>query len=266
MITATLQTLTRMWHDRHILLAIIREELRRRYAGSLFGELWVVLQPALLLGIYLFVYMVVFKMRFPGYSHLDYVIFVFTGLVPYLGLWDSISTGALCVKQNLHLVRNVIVPIEFLPVQTVAASMASQMVSTLILILLLVINGNLSWWLPLLPLVMLLQFMFMVGLIWFLSSLAVIFSDLVYFVNLFMLLLLFVSPIGFKPEMVPSSLQVVLYMNPVNYLISMYREIMIAGHHPRLLTVCVYLAMCLATFVAGCGLFAKLKGTLLDYE
>jgi len=69
---------------RRLLVSITRVELAKRYAGSALGMAWVVLQPALLLSVYLFVYMVVLGMRFEGFSRLDYVLYVFCGLVPYL--------------------------------------------------------------------------------------------------------------------------------------------------------------------------------------
>jgi lipopolysaccharide transport system permease protein len=53
---------------RRMLAAITRIELAKRHAGSVLGFSWVVLQPALLLSVYVFVYMVVLRMRFEGFS------------------------------------------------------------------------------------------------------------------------------------------------------------------------------------------------------
>src|SRR5438094_9029175 len=90
-----------MMRDRRLLAAITRVELAKRHAGSLLGIAWVVLQPALLLSVYLFVYMVVLRMRFEGFSRFDYVLYVFCGLVPYLGFMEALTTGALSFKQNI---------------------------------------------------------------------------------------------------------------------------------------------------------------------
>ena len=105
---------------RQLLAAITRVELAKRYAGSVLGMAWLVLQPALLLAVYLFVYMVVFKVRFPGFSKFDYVLFVFCGLVPLSRLHGGDRRrGALSIKENIHLVKNVMLPIELIPVRTV---------------------------------------------------------------------------------------------------------------------------------------------------
>src|SRR6185295_8106709 len=108
-----------IYRYRRMLAAITKIELAKRHAGSVLGTAWVVLQPALLLSVYIFVYMVVLRMRFEGFSRFDYVLFVFCGLVPYLGFMEALTTGALSIKQNIHLVKNVMLPIELIPVRSV---------------------------------------------------------------------------------------------------------------------------------------------------
>jgi lipopolysaccharide transport system permease protein len=114
---------------RRLLASITRVELAKRHAGSLLGIAWVVLQPMLLLSVYLFVYMVVFPNRMENFRNFNFVIYVFCGLVPYLGFMEALTTGGLSIKQNIHLVKNVLLPIELVPVRAVLVGMASQFVS-----------------------------------------------------------------------------------------------------------------------------------------
>lgn len=255
-----------LFRYRKVLWATTKVEFAKRYAGSLFGKLWIILNPALLLSIYLFVYLVIFKMKFPGYSQLDYVAFVFCGLVPYIGFMESVTTGCVSIKQNIHLVKNVMVPIELIPARVVMVCMVSQIVSMIILLILSGLNGSISWHLAWLPLVFALQVFFLVGLVWILSCLAVAIPDVSYFVNLFILLLLFISPIGFKPEMVPAGFTFMIYLNPIYYMIEMYRDSMLYGKWPDVLTLLVYLTMCLGTFALGSMFFRKFKNIVVDYE
>lgn len=251
---------------RRILRSITEVELAKRYSGSTFGKVWIVLHPALLLSIYLFVYMVIFKMRFPGYSQLDYVLYVFCGLIPFIGISESLSTGCAAIKQNMHLVRNLLLPIELLPVRAVAVSMVNQLVSMAILLVLAALGGRLSLHLSWLPIVVALQVLFLIGLVWILSALSVALPDVGYFVNLSLLLLMFVSPIGFKPDMVPTALQFMIWLNPVYYLTEMYRASMIYGEWPSATVVTVYFAMCLGTFALGSAFFRKFKQVIVDFE
>ena len=251
---------------RKILVAITRVELAKRYAGSVFGMFWVILNPALLLFIYLFIYLVVFRVRFPGLSSFEYVLFVFAGLVPYLGFMEATTTGTLAIKQNIHLVKNVMLPIELIPVRVVLVSMVSQFVSMGVLLMLITFNGYLSLHIFWLPLVVILQIMMLIGLVWVLSSVAMVLPDVGYFLNLAVLFLMFVSPIGYKPEMVPDGLEFMIYLNPISYMVQMYRDSMLYGQWPNPFVAFVYVVMCVGCFVLGGTFFRKFKDVLVDYE
>jgi lipopolysaccharide transport system permease protein len=251
---------------RKMLAAITRVELAKRHAGSVLGMTWVVLQPALLLSVYIFVYMVVLRMRFEGFSRFDYVLYVFCGLVPYLGFMEALTTGAMSIKQNIHLVKNVMLPIELIPVRSVIVGMASQFVSIGFVLLLAAADRSLSWHVALLPLVVVLQVMWLAGLTWVLSSITVALPDITYFVNLFVFLLMFLSPIGYKPEMVPPGFGWIIYLNPIFYMTEMYRGTMLSGVSPAIFVAVAYVVMCVATFALGSAFFERFRGVLTDYE
>jgi len=252
--------------NHRILAAITRVELSKKYSGSVFGIVWIFLQPLMLLSIYLFVYMVIFKMRFPGYSQLDYVVYIFCGLVPYIGVMEAVNSGCSSIKANIHLVKNVILPIELVPTRYVTVSMVAEMVSLVIVLMLVIINGSLGINIMLLPFVIILQFMFIIGIVWILASLAVIFPDVSYFVNLFTLLLLFISPIGFKPEMVPAGLDFMIYLNPVYYMTEMFRGVMLDVNLLNWKVTFIYIMICTLSFSLGAAFFHRFKSILVDYE
>jgi lipopolysaccharide transport system permease protein len=255
-----------IYRYRRMLAAITRVELAKRHAGSVLGFSWVVLQPALLLSVYLFVYMVVLRMRFEGFSRFDYVLYVFCGLVPYLGFMEALTTGGLSIKQNIHLVKNVMLPIELIPVRSVLVGMASEFVSIGLVLLLAAAAGSLSWRIAALPIVVVLQVMWLAGLTWILSSVTVALPDITYFVNLFVFLLMFLSPIGYKPEMVPHGFAWVIYLNPIYYMTELYRGSMLADGSLRMSVAAAYVVMCVVTFALGSAFFERFRGVLTDYE
>ncbi len=255
-----------IYGSRRLLVSITRVELAKRHAGSVLGMAWVVLQPGLLLSVYLFVYMVVFPTRLQNFSELDFVLYVFCGLVPYLGFMEALTTGALSIRQNIHLVKNVMLPIELVPVRAVLVGMASQFVSIAFVLVLVTGSGALSWHVLWLPIVVFLQMMWLVGLTWILASLTVALPDLTYFVNLFVFLLMFLSPIGYRPEAVPQKFRWVIQLNPVYYMTEVYRASMLYGRLPAWSVATVYVMMCVATFALGSAFFERFKGVLADYE
>lgn len=249
-----------------LLIAITRVELSKKYAGSVLGAAWLVLQPALLLSVYLFVYLVVFKIKFPGFSRLDYVLYVFCGLVPYMGTIDAITLGSVSIKQNIHLVKNVMLPIELVPVRAVLVASATQAVGLAVVILLSALNGSLTLHVLWLPIVWALQILMLFGVVWILSSIAVGLPDISYFINLFLFLLMWVSPIGFTVDMVPANLAAVLYLNPVYYLLDVYRDSLLLGRFPSPHVALVYVGLSLLFFAVGSAFFRAFRSVLLDYE
>ena len=254
------------WRHRRVLAAVTAVELAKRHAGSALGRLWLLLHPLLLLSIYLFVYAVVFRMQLPGYTGANYAIFVFCGLVPFIGLSEALSAGTPCLKQNMHLIKNVMLPIELVPLRSVLSSLATQMVGLAILLALLAPAGHASWKLVLLPLVIMLEVLMLIGIVLVLACVAVALTDVGYFVNLLVMLLMFVSPIGFTRDMVPAPFGILVDANPVTYLVEAYRGVLLAGYPLDLGALAVYAAMSLATFTAGAAFFARFKGALVDYE
>ena len=91
---------------RAVLLAVAKIELGKRYAGSFLGLLWYPIYWAALLGMYCFVYIVIFKQRIPEFGNFGYILFIFSGLVPYFGVSDAIGNGAGSVRSNMAVVRS----------------------------------------------------------------------------------------------------------------------------------------------------------------
>lgn len=266
MTSASAKSLSLIIENGQLLASITRVELQKKYAGSLLGLGWVFLQPALLLCVYLFIYLIVFDVRFPGFSTFDYVLYVFCGLVPYLGFMEALTTGGLSIRQNIHLVKNVMLPIDLIPVRTVIVGMTSQFVSLGLVILMLAGSGDLTMHILWLPIVIVLQLLLLIGLTWILACVTVAVPDVTYFVNLFVFLLMFLSPIGFRVEMVPPNFTWVVHLNPVYYMIEIYRDSMLNGTWPEPLQAAVYIGGALLSFAVGATFFRAFKGVLVDYE
>lgn len=264
--SATATMLAIIFNYRKVLVAITRVEFQKRYSGAVLGGFWVVLYPILLLSIYLFIYMAVFKMRLPGQSQMDYVIYVFAGLIPYIGFMESVNSGCHAIRQNIHLVKNVMLPIELIPVRYVTVSITSQVISMVILLGMVFLNGSAGWSLLLIPIVLLLQVLFLVGLVWIFSALNVAMPDTSHFVGLLTLMLIFITPIGFTPEMVPAPFGFVVTANPMYYIIELFRSAIIYNDIPDPKVAVIAVAICIGTFMAGAAFFCKFKSVLVDYE
>lgn len=255
-----------IWRYRQILRATTEVELKKKFAGSALGSVWLILHPLTFLMIYLFLFLVVFKVRFPDMSSLGYVAYVFTGLVPYLALMEATTAGAVAIRQNMHLVRNVIVPIELVPVRTVLMALAAELVGLGVIVALLLIDGSLSWHIAWLPVVILLQLAFVLGIVLALAALGVLLPDLGYAINLVMIFLMFVTPIGFRPETLPAAAQPLIWLNPVYYMLETFRSSLMAGYGPHWTDIGIFAAIAILSLIGGASFFHRFKGIIVDYE
>jgi lipopolysaccharide transport system permease protein len=252
--------------SRRILWALTLVECRRKYAGSILGMLWYPLYSGLLLGSYCFVYLVVLRVRYREFSTYEFVLFVFAGLIPYLGFSEAVSTGLGSVKANLALLRNSVFPIEFVPVKHVLAAVVGLLISLSLLVLMILPTAYRGWHFLYLPVPLLSLLLFCVGIVWVLSAVAVIVPDIAQVVNVTLLLLMFISPIAYSLDLVPSGARLLLYLNPLTYLIESFRFALIGLRTTALWYDAAFLAAA-AVFAGTAGVFFKRMSPIFsDYE
>ena len=250
---------------RELTLAMAERELSDRYAGQALGMLWVIGHPLFLTGLYIFVFSIVFKTRVGGTFEmpLDYTTYVLSGLVAWLAFSEAMSKSCVAITSNASLVKQVVFPLEILPVKTVLASLVTMLVSLVVLVVyVLITHGTLPLTYALLPLVVIMQLLLMVGVAYILSSIGSYFRDVKDFVQIFATSGVFLLPITYLPGWVPPVFKPILYLNPLSYLIWCYQDILYFGRfeHPWAWVVTGTLSV--IVFIFGYRVFKKLKPML----
>ena len=259
-------TLRTAHQARRILASVVWLEFQKKYAGSVLGMLWHPLYAALLLATYSFVYLVVFRARFSEFGRFEYVLFIFSGMVPYLGFSDAVASATPSVKANLALLRNSVFPLELVPIRQLIVSMGGLLISLGILLVLLIGSGHVGLHLLYLPVPLALLFVSLAGLVWFTSATAVLVPDVTYVVNLLLLLFLFISPIGYPLSMVPGAARIWVLLNPLTYLVESFRFALMGLRETPLWTDAVFAGFALLLAVGGAGFFRRLMPVFTDYE
>jgi lipopolysaccharide transport system permease protein len=249
-----------------ILWALTVIESRRKYAGSILGMLWYPVYSGLLLASYCFVYLVIFRVRFQEFGTYGFVLFVFSGLIPYLGFSEAVATSTPSVRQSISILKNAVFPVEFVPVRFVCASLFGLLSSLTILVLMILPTHFRGWHFLYLPFALSELFVFCLAVAWILSAIAVIVPDIVQLVNIALMLLMFVSPVGYSTEMVPMPGRVLVYLNPLTYLIEAFRFSLLGIRHTPMWVDSLFLASCLAAASLAGAFFIRLSPIFADYE
>ncbi|MBI2264225.1 MAG: ABC transporter permease, partial [Armatimonadetes bacterium] len=109
---------------RQLTMEMARREITDKYLGQVFGLLWILGHPLVLMSVYIFVFSFVFKMRLGGTPDMpfNYTIYLLSGLIPWLAFQEVLSKSSTVILANANLVKQVVFPIEILPVRGVMSS------------------------------------------------------------------------------------------------------------------------------------------------
>jgi lipopolysaccharide transport system permease protein len=242
-----------------------RADIRARYAGSLLGASWIFVAPLLLLAIYGVVYLAIYGIRAPGMSSTRYMLYIFSGLVPYLLTAESLTLGANSIATNRSLLTNTVFPIDLAPVKAVLSALPISLAGSTVILIGAAAAGTLHWTAVLLPVVLGLHVLALTGLNWFISLIAVVVRDVLYILAVVMVMLLVLSPIAYTPSMVPAGWKFILAINPFAWFVLSYQRILVLGEAPSPLLWLGIAGAGIGLFLSGERFFTWAKRVAMDY-
>lgn len=255
---------TRLWSARHIFARSVWSDIRAQYAGTLFGLAWIWLGPAVLLSLYSVIYIVIFQVRVPNFTVEEYVLNVFSGLAPFLAFAQGLSVSTNVLSRYQNLLVNSSFPDELVPAKAIIVSNVILPAGMLLTMLGDVSVSTVTWTWLLVPVVMVLQILFSIGVAYFISLISLVFRDMQLLVQYIMIALLVVTPIAYTPDMIPSQLMPLLYVNPLFYFVYAYQHLILLNEIPPTSIVVAATVASLVTFSAGLVFFSRTRQALSD--
>lgn len=247
-----------LWHTTLV-------ELKTQYAGSLFGLAWVVLGPMLLLAIYTAIYAVIFRVRPATLSVEEYVLYVFSGLVPFLAFSASLTQGAMSLASNRQILLSTDFPPDLLPFRAVLIASIVLPVALVIVVIGDAVFGHASMATLLVIPIIILQTMFLSGVAWVLSLLTIVLRDIQQVLQYVTIMLLVVTPIAYTPDMIPGKMKILMYVNPLSYYTTSFQYALSYDRLPPVEFMLGGVFLAFASFYSGFWLFQKIKMSFYDY-
>jgi lipopolysaccharide transport system permease protein len=235
-----LQWLRDMWVYRELTRNLVVRDIKVRYKNSVLGVLWSLLNPLLMT----LVFTVVFTVMTPAGGDIAYFpVFVLCGLLPWNFFSASVIGSTNSIVTNANLVNKVYFPREVLPLSTVLAELVNFCLALVILFGMIFVFGiSLTPWALLLPLVIIVQIIFTIGIGFILATLNVFYRDTQQIMSVLMLAWFFVTPIFYSVSILPRNYQLAgitidvwrwaHILNPMTSLIATYRVILYDGAPP----------------------------------
>lgn len=250
------------WKNRALILRMAHKDITDRYAGSILGLFWALFYPLFLVGIYAIIFTFIFKIRINQDSApLEYSLYAIVGLIAWIVMQEGLTKSTNSITSNTSLVKQVIFPVDILPVVGILVSFLTLIIGFVfyILVVAIALPQDLSWTYLLLPAVILIHFLFSVGLGWILAALAVYFRDLKEMISIILLIGMFITPVLYLENSIPAAFSLPILLNPMTHLINMYRDVIFYGsiNHPW--SFLIFGALSLILFFAGFQFFQKIK-------
>lgn len=233
--------LTTLWQYRTLLYNLVLRDLKARYKNSALGFLWSLLNPLAMMVIFT----VISTFLFRDNNVPNYPIFLLTGLLPWNFFSVSIMGGANSIVANGYLINKVYFPREVLPIAAVIANLVNFLLALLVLFAVIIFFGmQFSPWIWLLPIVILIQTIFTVGIVLFLSTLQVYYRDTLLILDVVILAWFFLTPVFYPASVFPQAFEIagltvniqrlVYILNPMASLVNMYRDLLYWGYRTDL--------------------------------
>jgi lipopolysaccharide transport system permease protein len=253
----------RLFRYRLLIQSLVSRELKARYRGSVLGFLWSFINPLLMLLIYGVVFgYVLASSRTKNVE--PYFLFLFCGILPWTWFQASIAEGSGSLIAGGNLIKKVLFPAEILPAVTVFTNFVQFLLGLPILLAFLVYEGKLSATSLLLPLPILVQLVFTLGLALLVSALTVHFRDLQSILAHVLHLWFFATPVIYAYVETRGRLRSVLKFNPLTHVVVSYQQMLFDGRFTDwrgLLGASLAAAL---LFWAGAVLFDRLRDTLAE--
>ncbi len=247
---------------RELTWAMTKRDISDRYADQALGTLWAIGHPLALMAIYVFVFSFVLRVRLGGTHEmpLDYTVYILSGLIPWMAFQESMTKATGVITTNASLVKQVVFPLEVLPVKTVVAVLVSPAVATLVLMAyVLVTHGSLPWTYALLPGLVVFQVAAMIGVAYALSAVAVYIRDLKDVVTVFSIAGLYIMPVFYLPTWVPKLFMPIIYANPFSYMTWCYQDVLYFGRFEHPIAWFVFPVTALVSLFGGYAVFRRLR-------
>ena len=232
--------LTELWRYRELVRNLVLRDLKARYKNSVLGFVWSLLNPLLMM----LVFTVVFTVMLP--TNIErFPVFILCGILPWNWFSGSVGGAIHTIVGNATLIKKVYFPREALPLSLILSNAVNFLLALTVLFpLMLAFHTPLTPWLLFLPVLILVQAVFTLGVALILSTVNVFFRDTAVIMEVVLQAWFFLTPVVYDMKVLPEHKLIAGYdievrrlayiLNPMGSLIANYRDILYWGLPPGL--------------------------------
>ena len=238
---------------RDLVMQLVSRNIKTRYKRSVLGIGWTMLSPLLMMTVLAIVFSSLFSARIENYA-----VFLLTGLT----VWNFFSQTSAGIMTELSwggsLLSKIYVPPSAFAISAVGTGLVNLVLALVPLLLIMLATGAaITPALLFLPVSILFICMFALGLGLVLARLAIFFADVVEMYQIIIMVWFYATPIIYPIEIVSESRRALLMLNPMYFLLEMFRAPVYLGRLPDLETIGIAAVISTTTLLVGWWYFTK---------
>lgn len=251
---------------RSFILGSVKREFQLRYQSSMFGSLWLFIQPLAMILVYTLVFSQVMRVKLPNYGNsFAYSIYLCSGSLTWAFFSETLNRSQSMFLDNSNLLKKIKFPRLCIPAIIALSTTINFLIIFSIFLLFLIFSNSFPGLLILaiIPL-LLIQLIFSIGLGLVLGILNVFFRDIGLIFNIIMQFWFWFTPIVYPISIIPTWATKYLKLNPIAPLITSYQTIFTDQKMPDWSSLFITLAIGLIFLLIGVYLYNKHSNDLVD--
>lgn len=260
------QVIRELWASRRVLGVLIRRDLKVRYADSMLGYLWTVLEPLMMSLIYWLVFTQIFH-RSVGED--PYIIFLLAGMLPWMWFTTALTDGAKSLRSQRKLIASTSMPRQIWVLRSLGAKTVEFLLTipVFVLFLLIYMPTGMNWRMVLIPVGFVLEIVLLLGLGLLLAPITMIMRDVEPLIRIFTRAFFYLSPIIYAlgdvlDSGMPEAAKILFMLNPIAGILQCFR----AGFFHMPLhgeSIAVAAVIAVVTLVVGWMVFTRMERRVL---
>jgi lipopolysaccharide transport system permease protein len=257
-----LTSLRELYESRELLFTWTRRDFRVRYSQSMLGAAWAVMQPLSLMVIFSIVFAYFLEVPTGG---VPYPVFSYAALLPWTFFSNALGFAIPSLVSNMNLVSKIYFPREILPLSAILVGLVDFVIASLLFVpMMIYYRIAVGPALLLLPVLLLIQIVFMFAVSLLASAANVYFRDVRFLIPLTLQVWLYITPVIYSAEQIPGWLKPFYFLNPMAALIDGYRRVTLFNQMPDWPYVGLAALVSLLLFIVAYRVFKRAERQFAD--
>jgi lipopolysaccharide transport system permease protein len=241
-----------LYRYRELLKNLVFKDLKLKYRGSVFGFLWSLANPLLMIIVYSVAFTFILRVRTAGF-----VFYLMLGQLSWIFFANSAMMSTSAIVDNGGLLKTVLFPRAILPIGTVLFNFAQFLLTISVFLPAMMLWYRVPLGRPMLlfPIFLVLQVIFTIGVALILSTWTAFFRDVRHLLEVALAMFFWLTPIIYELRTVPERLQLFILISPMSAFIVAYQQMFYYREWPAATVWLIAVAHAVGAFVVGALLF-----------